>query len=254
MIIVFHDDFLQTYTSDPAASPGRLNHALSLLKGNYSFVVPQPCPEEDVLLIHSGFHLENVRRNRMVYNMALLAAGATIEAAEQAMNGNPAFALCRPPGHHASPDSCWGFCYFNNVAIAVEKLRREGKVEKVLIIDFDLHFGDGTANAFAGRNDVVYWHVQGRNRISFVKGLRDYLEKVEADLVAVSAGFDRHERDWGGMLTTEDYRKMGEILSRYAREKCQGRLFAALEGGYNARSLGESILAFTEGMNSCIAG
>ena len=87
--------------------------------------------------------------------MAILAAGATIEAAQSALNKEAAFALCRPPGHHASPDSCWGFCYFNNVAIAVRKLLAEGKVKRVLIVDFDLHYGDGTANTFVGESDVL---------------------------------------------------------------------------------------------------
>jgi len=67
-------------------------------------------------------------------------------AAELAIEGKPSFGLIRPPGHHASPDSCWGFCYFNNIAIAIRRLIDEGRVKKALIIDFDLHFGDGTFN------------------------------------------------------------------------------------------------------------
>jgi acetoin utilization deacetylase AcuC-like enzyme len=250
MKVVFHESFLETYTGDPAASRGRLNHALALVQEKYPVVQPRPCAEEDVLLVHSGFHLESVRREETVFPMALLAAGATIKASELAWNGEAAFALCRPPGHHASPDSCWGFCYFNNVAIAVQKMLQQERAEKALIIDFDLHYGDGTDNSFAGNPAVIYRHLTGRDNVSFVKGLENFLRDIETDLVAVSAGFDRHVKDWGGLLTTEDYGAMGAILGAFAREKCQGRLFAALEGGYNSFSLGESLVAFLDGIAS----
>lgn len=250
MKIVFHDSFRETYTSDPAASPGRLDHAIELLEGKYPMVTPSPCSEDDVLLVHSPGHLEHVRMDTPVYRMALLAAGAAIKSSELSMAGHPSFALCRPPGHHASPSSCWGFCYFNNIAIAVEKLLREQRIKKVLVIDFDLHFGDGTSNIFTGNPHVSFWHVKGSNSTSFVENLESYLKKSEADMVAVSAGFDRHVNDWGGMLHTEDYGAMGSLLGSFAREKCQGRIFAALEGGYNARSLGASVLAFCDGVAS----
>ena len=250
MKIVFHENFLQTYTSDPAASVGRLDPALGLLEGRFPMVTPSPCSEKDILRAHTTFHLENVRHDRSVYPMAMLAAGATLKAAELAMAKEPAFALCRPPGHHASPDSCWGFCYFNNIAVAVCWLLETGQVERALIIDFDLHFGDGTSNIFAGEERVTFWHVSGRGNNDFVQNLEGYLQDKKADIVAVSAGFDRHVRDWGGMLETEDYRAMGTILAQHARENCGGRLFAALEGGYNAHSLGDSILAFAEGVGS----
>lgn len=248
MKVVFHESFLETYVGDPAASPGRLDHALKLVREKYPLLQPPLCTEEDVLLVHNRSHLESVRREDAVFSMALLAAGATIMAAEISQGGEAAFALCRPPGHHASPDSSWGFCYFNNVAIAVQKLLEQEKIKKALIVDFDLHYGDGTSNIFADNPAVSYWHVWGRERVSFVQNLKDYLKDMQADLVAVSAGFDRHKQDWGGMLTTADYGVIGKILGDFAREKCQGRLFAALEGGYNSHALGESLLAFLDGL------
>jgi acetoin utilization deacetylase AcuC-like enzyme len=196
--VVFHEIFLETYTGDPAASRGRLDYTLSLVREKYTLVKPRPCNEEDVLLVHRPFHLEDVRRDEAVFQMALWSAGATIAAADLAWNGEIGFALCRPPGHHASPEACWGFCYFNNVAIAVQKLLTQGKIEKALIIDIDLHYGDGTSNIFAASPAVAYWHVRGKDRVSFVQNVKDYLEDVQIDLLAVSAGFDRHLQDRGG--------------------------------------------------------
>ena len=254
MKVVFHDLFLETYVGDPAAAYGRLDHALKLVREKYPLLQPSPCTEGDVLLVHTSAHLESVRRIDAVFRMALLAAGATVEAAELAWEGGAAFALCRPPGHHASPDSSWGFCYFNNVAIAVQKLLQQDRIKKALIIDFDLHYGDGTSNIFADNPAVSYWHVRGQERVSFVENLKDYLLDVQTDLVAISAGFDRHKEDWGGMLTTVDYEALGTILAGFARERCQGRVFAALEGGYNSRALGESVRAFLDGLAGQAAG
>jgi acetoin utilization deacetylase AcuC-like enzyme len=249
MKVVFHDLFLNIYAGDPAATPHRLDHSLALVKGKYPLIEPSPCSDEDVLLVHLPTHLQHVKKDEDVYRMALLAAGSTIKASEMAMAGKNAFALCRPPGHHAGPNRCWGFCYFNNVAIAVQRLLEQGEIKRALIVDFDLHFGDGTDNIFAGKHNVDYYHISGEDNITFINNLKEYLQDAEADLVAVSAGFDRHRQDWGRMLSTEDYGTIGEILGSFAREKCSGRLFAALEGGYNSRSLGEAIIAFLDGLS-----
>ncbi|UNC91793.1 histone deacetylase family protein [Candidatus Contubernalis alkaliaceticus] len=249
MKVVFHDSFLNTYTRDPAAAYGRLDPTLKAVKEHHTLITPKPCLDEDVLLVHTQNHLEDVKYEEYVYKTALLAVGSTIKASEIAMEGDYSFALCRPPGHHASPDSCWGFCYFNNIAIAVLKLLTEEKINSALIVDFDLHFGDGTSNTFAENEKVNYYHVKGENRTSFVDNLQAYLDKTSAaDVVAVSAGFDRHYSDWGHMLYTEDYHTMGFMLGNYARKNSQGRLFAALEGGYNANSLGDGIMAFLRGL------
>lgn len=248
MKVIFHQDFRRTYVRDPAAAPGRLDHALELVSRHYPVETARPCTDEDVLIVHTLDHLEDIKGEDILYDTALLATGATIQAAESAMQGEFAFALCRPPGHHASPGSSWGFCYFNNVAIAVLKLLYEERIGSALVVDFDLHFGDGTSNIFAGNQKVDYLHVTGGNRASFIRNLENHLERSRVDLVAVSAGFDRHIQDWGRFLTNEDYRDMGTLLGTHARENCQGRLFAVLEGGYNHTSLGEGILAFLQGV------
>jgi acetoin utilization deacetylase AcuC-like enzyme len=250
MKVVFHERFLEYYTSDPAAVPGRLDPALALAKEHYSLVSPYPCTEEQLLRVHNPSHIAHIRADQSVYPIALLAAGAAVEASRLAMAEEPAFALCRPPGHHASPDSCWGFCYFNNVAVAVKELLALEMVKKVLIVDFDLHYGDGTANIFNNIQAVTYRHLKGQNREAFLENLLEFIKNEKADLVAVSAGFDRHIKDWGGLLTTEDYGKIGHMLGEFARAHCGGRIFAALEGGYNARSLGDAFDAFCRGVEN----
>lgn len=249
MKVVFHLRYHEVYASDPAAAPGRLEQIAAVLAAHFPFVEPQPATEEDVLLVHTKRHLEWVKQRPHTYELALLAAGGAILASQLAMQGERAFGLIRPPGHHASPDSSWGFCWFNNVAIAVEKLRHAKAIEKALIIDIDLHYGDGTANIFAHVPEVVYHHVKGMSRQDFLHDLEDFLSRQgDADLVAVSAGFDRHEHDWGRILKTEDYRTAGRMIGTFAAQHCRGKVFAVLEGGYNSDTLGESALALLEGL------
>ncbi|SHH08303.1 Acetoin utilization deacetylase AcuC [Thermosyntropha lipolytica DSM 11003] len=248
MKIIFSEEFFTSYAIEPAADPGRLDHAYKLLKGKYEFVKPSPCEERDILLVHVPSLIYFTRTDEVLYNTAKLAAGAAILASQYAIAGEMAFALCRPPGHHASEDFQWGYCYFNNIAIAVQKLIMEGKIKKALIIDFDLHFGDGTAKIFKDNPQVEYFHIPGRTPETVYENLSSFLKSRSCDLVAVSAGFDRHEHDWGGMLPTAAYHELGKMLGNFARDKCQGRLFSVLEGGYNRIALGESIKAFLEGL------
>lgn len=248
-LIYFHQDFLLDYASDPAASPGRLEPAVQRLKDSYPFAIPSPGTPEEVLRVHDRDHLERIsREGETLYHTALLALGAVREASLTAMEGEHAFALCRPPGHHAGISSYWGFCYFNNVAAAVAGLLESGAAKSAVIVDFDLHFGDGTKEIFSGEPAVTYWHGRTRSSPEFIEELRNFLKEVSADVLAVSAGFDRHRRDWGGMLDTGDYREIGRVLGNFAAEKCGSRVFSALEGGYNPRSLAESIEAFLEGL------
>lgn len=248
MKIIFSEEFFVSYAIEPAADPGRLNHAYRLLKNRYEFVKPQPCDEKDILLVHVPNLIYFTQTDPTLYHTAKLSAGAAILASRYAINGEFAFALCRPPGHHASEDYQWGYCYFNNIAIAVQKLIEEGKIEKAAIIDFDLHFGDGTDKIFKASPHVEYFHIPGRTPEDVKENLQNFLKDKSFDMAAVSAGFDRHEHDWGGVLSTEDYRELGEILGSFARDKCKGRLFAVLEGGYNRIALGESIKAFIQGL------
>ena len=199
MKVIFHPRFYEVYTSDPAAAPGRMEPMVKALEKEFEFVEPEPATERDLERVHGRQHIQSVKSEPLVYEIGLLAAGGAILAGEMAFNGEPAFGLIRPPGHHASPHSCWGFCYFNNIAIAIKKLLSEEKIKSALILDFDLHYGDGTANTFSGSKEVSYFHPEGTNRETFLNDLQRCLQKEkEYDIIAISAGFDRHEEDWEG--------------------------------------------------------
>ncbi len=135
------------------------------------------------------------------------------------------------------------------MAIAIKKLIKDKEIEKAFILDFDLHYGDGTENVFRGNPAVAYHHPEGNGRTDLMQGVVDLLQKDEGfDILAVSAGFDRHEKDWGGTLTTEDYRTIGQHVRETAVRVCEGRRFGVLEGGYNHEVLGLNVRAFVEGM------
>lgn len=244
MKVVYHDIFQVVYDYDPAAARGRMDCIVNELRGIYEFIEPVPAQEADLLLVHQPGLIEFVKSNNMLYQIALFAAGGAIKAAELADKNEPAFALIRPPGHHASRNSCWGFCWFNNIAIAIETLRRKGFIKKVLIVDIDLHFGDGTDSIYEDIPEVSYYHLFG------IEGLRQFLSiNTECDLIAVSAGFDMHMKDWGFILRTEDYTTIGKLIAGHARKFCNGKFFAVLEGGYNHNILGKNVKALLEGFD-----
>jgi acetoin utilization deacetylase AcuC-like enzyme len=159
----------------------------------------------------------------------------------------PSFALIRPPGHHASADSCWGFCFFNNMAVSLHKLRSMGRIDCAFILDFDLHFGDGNVNILGGQPWIEILNPDSNDRQGYLDQVRRRLQDISADVFAVSAGFDNHAQDWGGLLTTEDYRTMGRWIRRTARRNNAG-CYGILEGGYNHDVLGRNVLAFLNGL------
>jgi acetoin utilization deacetylase AcuC-like enzyme len=248
MNVIFHPKFYESYTHDPAASPGRMEAIVKAVKVEFKFVQPEPASEMDLERVHGKNHIQSVTREPLVYEIGLLAAGGAILAAEMAFDGQPAFGLIRPPGHHASPHSCWGFCYFNNIAIAIKKLLSEGKIKSGLILDFDLHYGDGTANTFSGSKEVSYFHPEGTDRDAFLKDLERCLQTERPyEIIAISAGFDRHEEDWGRLLKTEDYFSIGKLAKEFSLNHCKGRRFGVLEGGYNHSILGINVRSFLQG-------
>src|SRR4030042_615812 len=243
MKIVDHPRYEEGYASDPAAKTGRMECVLKEISALYKLVPPEPASVADIKLVHTDWHFSSIQSLPQTCEVALLAAGGAIKASELAMSGEPAFGLIRPPGHHASPDSCWGFCFFNNMAVAIAKLKKEGKIKRAAILDFDLHYGDGTDNIFGGVTDVVYFHPAGRDRQEFVDSIALFLERQKADIIGVSAGFDRHEEDWGGQLQTGDYQRIGRLVKEFSERACQGRRFGVLEGGYHHDVLGKNAKA-----------
>ncbi|RYZ34180.1 MAG: histone deacetylase [Myxococcaceae bacterium] len=214
---------------------------------------------------------------------ARLAAGAAVQAVEAVLAGRArnAFALVRPPGHHAEPDRAMGFCLFNNAAIAAEAGRRLG-AQRVLVLDWDVHHGNGTQAAFWGRRDVLYQSVHqfpyypgsgaapevGRGEgqgftvncglpggntdadygMIFEELLLPVAQAYRPELILVSAGFDPHRDDpIGGMDVTErGFAAMCTAVRKLAEEVCGGKLVLCLEGGYSLEGLSNSVHACIE--------
>ena len=125
----------------------------------------------------------------------------------------------------------------------------KGSVANVLVLDLDLHYGDGTENIFKDNQAVTVFNIRGKTRKAYLDSLEQKLENFhELDLLALSAGFDTYVRDWGGILETEDYRAMGAVIRSTALRLSKGRFFTVLEGGYYLPDLGINVLAFCEGL------
>ena len=247
MKVFFHEDFYEEYTSDPAAETGRMEAIVKEIEPFVDIVSCEPASEEILLAAHSKAHIEEIRRAGL-FDIAALAAGGAIQAAETGLK-EPSFALVRPPGHHASSNSCWGFCLFNNMAVSIYHLKRNDLMDRAFILDFDLHFGDGNVNILGGEPWVEILNPESHNRKSYLDEVEKALSKTEADVIAVSAGFDHHVNDWGGLLYSEDYM----LMAKWVRETAArngGGCYGILEGGYNHNVLGKNVLAFLQGLDS----
>jgi len=246
MKVIYSTEFNHSYTYDPAAAIGRMESVVQVIQDRVTFVEAVPATEKDIAAVHTAEHIAQVRREGL-YDIAALAAGGAIQAAILGMS-EPCFALIRPPGHHASASSAWGFCYFNNMSIALERLRRDGLIKTAQVLDFDLHFGDGNVNILSGKGYASICNPQADNRNSYLIEMERFLTGSKVDVIGISAGFDHHLEDWGGLLETEDYRQMGRMV-REAAGRNGGGCFAILEGGYNHRVLGRNVLALLEGLD-----
>jgi acetoin utilization deacetylase AcuC-like enzyme len=252
MKVVYSKAFEKNYDTNPVECPDRVALAVTALK-DYEFVEPCQAGLADISRIHGREHIERVMR-RGLFEPARMAAGGAIAAAELAAEGEPAFALIRPPGHHASANRAWGMCFFNNMAIAVERIRR--RAGRVLILDIDLHYGDGTVSIFRGTKDVIVVNIGaidigfeyiGQNGDRFVDDVTRSLEVYDYDIVCVSAGFDTYIEDWGGLLSNDDFYRIGRTIKEAAIRQCSGKRFAILEGGYHS-DLKNNIKMFMEGL------
>jgi acetoin utilization deacetylase AcuC-like enzyme len=244
MKVVYHEAFRTPYGSDPAAADGRMDAVLNVIKDHVQFVEASPADHEDIAACHTMTHIEYVR-GLGLYDISALAAGAAIQAATIGLN-EPCFALVRPPGHHASHDSAWGYCFFNNMAIAITKMKQAGKIRRAFVLDIDCHYGDGTVDILSTKGYVRVCNPQASDAEAYLKEIMEHLVE-DVDMIGISAGFDNHREDWGGLLATEDYRRIGRLVKEACRKNGAG-YFAILEGGYNQDVLGHNVLALIDGM------
>ncbi len=245
MKVFFHPLFYEKYARDSAAKTGRMESIVKEITPYVEFIDCVPATEADILAAHDRFHFELIQEAGL-YEIASLAAGGAIQAAISGMTA-PSFGLIRPPGHHASANSSWGFCFFNNMAISLYHMRAQHNIKQACVLDFDLHTGDGNINILGQEPWVEILNPESLEREAYLEEVQNGLESTQADIIAVSAGFDNHEHDWGGLLHTSDYKTMGKWV-REAAIRNKGGCYGILEGGYNHDVLGKNVLAFLLGL------
>ncbi len=300
MTILYSDPRFQEHlTGRHPESPQRLVAVLEHLakqklndrcsKGEFTFAT-----QEQLQTVHSAAHISRVEDfvadgggrieqdtvcSPKSWDAARLAAGASISAVDAVLKGTDKTALClvRPPGHHALSGAPMGFCLFNNVAIAARHAIAVHKLRRVLIVDWDVHHGNGTQEIFY-RDEQVYF--LSSHRFPFYPGsgdanetgagpgvgtkfnlplafgisrkellarfentLSQAAEKCRPELILLSAGFDAHREDPIGSLSleTEDFGKLTDLVKQVAQAHCGGKIVSLLEGGYSTQRLAESV-------------
>jgi len=300
MTILYTDPRFQDHlTGRHPECPQRLEAVVEFLtekKLSMRCVAGQVAPAnmEQLKAIHSEQHIKRVEKfaqdgggrieNDTVcspksYEVARLAAGTAMAAVDQVLKGPEQTALCliRPPGHHALVDAPMGFCLFNNVAVAARHAIRNHNLNRVLIVDWDVHHGNGTQDIFYEDEQVYFF---SSHRSPFYPGsgdsdetgkgkavgtkfnlplpfgiprkeflsrfetmLNQTVKKCQPELILLSAGFDAHHEDPIGALSleTEDFGTLTDLVKGAAKAHCGGKLVSLLEGGYNTRRLAECV-------------
>ena len=280
-------------------SPQRLNAILRRLHAaeyrDRLSLIPAPLVDRTWLeTVHTPRHIDGIARaipssglayldadtpvSPGSYRAALKAVGGTLAAIDAVMTAQVANAFCavRPPGHHAEPSRAMGFCLFNNVAVGARYAQRRWGLTRVLILDWDVHHGNGTQVAFYDDPTVLYvslhqypWYPGSGSRAEVGEGPGegftlnvplpagsgndDYLRAFDVqiaaavrafapDFILISAGFDAHRDDpLAGMRVTEEgYAAMTRLVTSWAADSCEGRIVSCLEGGYDLDALGRS--------------
>ncbi len=299
--LVYDPIYLEHDTGDHVENARRLIDAVSHLNetGTKQRLMPlpaRPATQEELEMIHAPEYISHARSkaesgggwldpdtviSAKSYEAAIYAAGGLMVATEAVIKKevDSAFALVRPPGHHATRDRAMGFCIFNNIAIATEFALSKLNLRRVLIVDFDVHHGNGTQDAFYADPRVLYFSTHqypfypGTGQVNetgtgegegttvnfpmaagwgdeeYLRAFNEVLVPVarrfQPELILVSAGFDPHWADQLAMMrvTVTGFVQMAMILRELAAELCQGRLVFTLEGGYNLRVVASSVKA-----------
>jgi acetoin utilization deacetylase AcuC-like enzyme len=301
--IVRHERYME-HVMDPGhpESPERLKAIYQMLdeenfKNLWIMIKPRNATREELERIHAPAYIDLVAStsgkphfrldmdtstSAQSYEAALLAAGGLIELIKATLEGHldNGFALVRPPGHHAEANRAMGFCLFNNVAIGAQSALKDFGLQRILIVDWDVHHGNGTQNSFYEDPHVLYVSTHrygffypgtgaatevGRGRgegftvniplptgctdsvygIFFDSILKPIALEFKPELVLVSAGFDTHHEDpLGGMeVTPEGYSRLTQILMEIANTTAEGKLVLTLEGGYSISGQRDSVKA-----------
>jgi len=299
--LVYHDDFLKHETGrGHPESPERLKAIMNKLAEEGLLersvrITPRPASEETVALIHKPDYIhwveERCREGTRCldqsdtvvcpdsFQVALLAVGAATAAADWVVEKEKRRAFCavRPPGHHAEANEAMGFCIFNNAAICARYLQKKHGARKVLIVDWDVHHGNATQNAFYADPTVFYFSTHqypyypgtgretdtgvgngrgytmnvplpaGSGDDEYVRAFRENLvpamEHFRPDAVVISAGFDAHHQDpLAAMRVTEDgFAELTEIVKAIAERHADGKIISILEGGYHLTATSSSV-------------
>ena len=297
---VYHPIYLEHDETGHPENAGRLRRIMDVLEergvlDQLRLVEPRPGTEQELRLVHTQQHIARVKETAdrgggyldpdtyvspRSFEAARMAVGGLVEAVDQVLTSDidNAFALVRPPGHHAKAERAMGFCLFNNVAIAARAALAQDKIERVLIVDFDVHHGNGTADTFAADANVFYVSTHqypyypgtgakddkgieagagtalnvplptsvgdnGYARI-FDALVRPLTERFAPDLILVSAGYDGHWDDPLAhmALSLTGYASIARALVEMADGLCDGRLIFTLEGGYHLDALAYGVL------------
>jgi len=301
--IVRDERYIEHVTDDyHPENPNRLRAIYAMLQhgdmeGQFTEIAPRPATREELEMVHLPSYIDLIastagqpaRRldpdtvaSPKSYEAARLAAGGVLEAIEAVLQGkiDNAFALVRPPGHHAESNRAMGFCIFNNIAVGAKYAMKIHGMERILIIDWDVHHGNGTQNTFYEDPEVLYFSTHRYGffypgtgapaEVGSGKGegftvnvpmspgsgdaeygnvfhhiLRPIALSYEPQLILVSAGFDTYSRDpLGGMgMTERGYARLTNIIMDMAERTCGGKIVITLEGGYDLDGLATSVKA-----------